>query len=353
MRRAILIVTLLTGCGPNNYADYNKQLVQLYCQHEIDCGFADSSYLAACEQSFSMAMVYDPATLKVSYSQSAGESCLKALSHALGADCVYGAVLNGSFDVGTACDNVVSGTVNTGGSCKTGVECVTGDDCAFQSTGPMMCTATCQPSTFTVGMLGDVGTICKGQMGTNLPCRPGLSCIPSADYMSGTCGTPPGAGSPCLNNGSTNRTCASGLVCDPTSATPVCIAEKQMGQPCNAADECAPRLACVGPTTGTALGTCQSLLPAGAKCPASSINPCMLPSQCNNNFVCAPPPMVGQPCNNNCLDGYCDFTATPSVCKAFIPVGGACNPNAGLAQCAGSATCNATTMTCVANSFCM
>jgi hypothetical protein len=41
------------------------------------------------------------------------------------------------------------------------------------------------------------------------------------------------------------------------------------------------------------------------------------------------------------------------VCKPFIPLGGACDPNVAVGECAGSATCDATSKTCVANSFCM
>jgi hypothetical protein len=162
-----LALAALAGCG-NPYQDYQVSYNRAYCQALFRCCTVDQAMMrgpmasdeSTCESvlnggisSGSFQTGIDKGVL--TFDSGHASTCLSSYTAAL-------ATCDAPVDVSTflpACDQVVSGTVATGGDCLGSYECVPGDYCQLNFTS-----GACQPAAAS-------GAACAAG-----GCLPGLAC---------------------------------------------------------------------------------------------------------------------------------------------------------------------------------
>jgi hypothetical protein len=343
MRIRGIALVLLAACGSSKtpYQSFTDQTRSLFCQHQVDCGFADSSYPSICEQTAD-GLALDES--KITFDSSSSAACLAAIKQLL-ADCHYSLNIENVMFV-DACKSVLVGNAPAGSSCPYFIECAPGNTCQQNFSSVGTCTSKCVPQPVTGGSCISApcaatdycaNGVCTARLDVNATCtddscQPGLYCVAFAGTT--RCTPPSASGAPCAP-GETGGSLA-GLVCD---ASRTCVPEKQKGQECGSSDECAERLVCVGVKVGT-MGTCQSPIPKGGACPGDG---CLAPYQCAGG-TCVSPPGLGDICSGQCLEGYCN--PGTNKCERQIALGADCAPMGGLSQCQGAGMCDPVTKKC-------
>lgn len=217
--------------------------------------------------------------------------------------------------IGTACSDVLSGTVAAGKSCAFGAECVAG----------LFCDTTTCPG------------VCTSLLAENSPCEDGDNCQDGLD-----CSTPPGQSGGqkiCRKSVGLDVTGAEGATCNPVSSK-LC----QEGLHC----------AGVSVTNGAADFKCEANGPTGGchvafpeECPDGQF--CKLPANTLEG-ACTPIPKAGEPCGKYSPNDQRPVCAPGTVCNAagtcvaFQNLGGSCTADD---QCY-SKNCG-TTGTCVSS----
>ncbi len=338
-------------------AEFMVEVVQLRCQRLQTCGFLDAAQESSCEtflRSFNLDFDGIPAALaagRIAYDPIAAQGCLDAWS---GSDCTYaGYALPIHTTAVEACARVFSGNVAQGGACCFGFQCQDDAACtAGKCAAPGPC-GSCTPNDNCINNAcvarPDVGQTCA-QDGS-IRCKAGLVCIPTADYLSGTCGALGVAGDRCFNDFQTNP-CGAGLYCDFTLAQPVCALLATIGQDCGDTTACAAGLLCPHADTSTmTLGKCAPPIARDGACSlaTSGDTGCKMFEQCNGT-TCDLDTVLGSTCSMTCDLGYCDLAT--NTCKPAVPEGGACTPGLD-SQCEQRTACDAVTSTCSSASLCM
>jgi hypothetical protein len=115
-------------------------------------------------------------------------------------------------------------------------------------------------------------------------------------------------------------------------------------------DSCVPGTTCVITAQGS---TCKAPIAAGGRCDRAT-DRCIPAYECRNVDpgtglgTCTPPPERGEPCGtgdvtNQCNDLRDSCDPATNVCTAHVPVGGACDGQAGAHTCVEYARCDAST----------
>jgi hypothetical protein len=289
MRRWILILMAACSGGGNGssltFDQYETEATSAYCTYLANCGlFPDA---ATCEESNNgLITVSDPslseaiAMGRVAFDGNNAAACLAAFSSE-SCDETMARVSP------AACDDVIAGTVGSGGICAIGEECIS-QVCDVPSCQQACCQGTC------------VGGTAPAPQPTGAACNGDESCVPGdyCDFQMATCQPYVAAGSACTDS----LACAPGYGC---AGTPlVCKTLPATGAAC-------PDNACanIGEHCGSA-GTCvKDGLPddsCASNSDCSQYFPCDLPT-----MKCAKGPSVGEPCpegtcfdaNTFCTDG--------------------------------------------------
>jgi hypothetical protein len=355
MGKSIVVLAALSvvGCGSNaavgDYGAFGASTQKLFCQHQVDCGFADAAYETQCEQGL-MQGSEGLAGVDVSFDAGAAQRCLDALKSAL-KDCH--AYLNLSdMMLNDTCKSVVSGKSPPGGPCPNQIECAPGAICVTHFDG--QCKTSCEAA----GAIGAAcefsncveGAFCDGQSSTCLaqldegaackpgssnPCKKGFSCAPTAGGTTGACRAPGAAGALCASV----EDCTSGLICDYLATPSVCAPQKKMGEACSSSGDCGERLLCVHDSAGK--GTCLPPVALGGSCLGEG---CLLPYTCLNG-ACTAPAALGDPCpNKNCFNSYC--SPDSGKCEPLQAAGAACEPMMFPSRCKSSLFCESASKTC-------
>jgi hypothetical protein len=267
---------------------------------------------------------------RATYDAAIGAACVAAIQALAGSGC---AALSASLEALAACQNVVAGTVASGGSCFNAVDCISGS-CDTSKACPGTCNAyltanqacgigvaqicapslTCDPVTSTCKTPSPVngpcpcreGTYCNSSTQTCAPlptsgaCAPGDECAPGFRCVSATCQAIQGVGGTCAPSATASTVCTPfGTSCDPT--TNQCAAWRIVGSNCTISTGgrgarpgiCPPPNVCV-------FGQCVPPLASGATC----------------NLA------MGAPCKSGF---YCDSVSNPSTCKAQLADGAPCS----------------------------
>jgi Dickkopf N-terminal cysteine-rich region len=307
MRRWIFVV--MAACGTDNggsitFAQYESQAATAYCSYLAKCGlFPDA---ATCEQANTgIITVADPSLAeaiaqgRVAFDGDDAAACLSQFSNE-SCDQTMSRVSP------TICNEIVSGTVGSGGMCAIDQECIS-QACDVPSCEQACCQGTC------------VGGTAPALQPTGAPCTSDESCVAGdyCDSQADMCAPYVAAGSACADS----FACAPGFGC---AGTPlVCKTLPGTGAAC-------PDGVCanVGEHCGSA-GTCvKDGLPGDS---------CVTNSDCSEFFTCDPStmqcmkgPSLGEPCpDGTCFDAntFCTDelgSATPT-CAAAGSDGATCN----------------------------
>jgi hypothetical protein len=243
-----------TGAAPNSLEDFLAAYEQAICDDSAPCCAAvgASANIAACKQLVSSltSLVLSAASKgTIQYDGANAAECLAAFQQAA-ASC------DQSLMEASACDTVLTGTVQPGGACEINTECIappggdtscTDGACVQEPRGVAgsPCKGTCTQD-------GTV-TVCSGNGSGDANCytNDGLRC----DESTNLCAAPlPIGASGC----STGDDCVEGAYCDAGT----CAAGLPVGSPCTF-DECDPGAAFCSS------GQCAAKLPDGASCTGS------------------------------------------------------------------------------------
>lgn len=324
---AAALVLVLVGCGGDPYLtleQFAEQSPALTCAQLREC-YGDGLievFSADCETDFGSRYLEMQlprlqaavAVGTVEYDGARAQACLDAID---AAGCAVG-----DRPALAACDDMLTGTVASGGACSIEPECA-GD-------------AFCQIA------IGSCGGSCQARASSGSPCTTSEGCQAGLECYGGVCRTPAGVGASC--QGSDAVECAGGLLCvgamaGPTPAAGECQAlatvlsgglgegcDLQGGPYCQPGLSCAltgvdgttPVFECVGPSSSG--GACHLSLPdacpSGEACDATPLT--------GGGFdgTCQPLPVAGEPCRQNrCAAGHACFG---DGCRALQHVGGAC-----------------------------
>jgi len=296
------MLALVAGCGSDSISieDLPDEVKDARCDNLVRCegvvdrATCDAAVVAANEQVPEIKAGIANGTIK--YSSGKAGDCVDELS---GESCEFTGLHNPS-----ACSDILSGTVATGGACTIDEQCANHGECAPTDD----------------------------------------SCNPSTACCAGTCagGTTESAlGGPCDDE---MHTCAATAYCKtaetgPGTCTALVTAEG------GACDELA---ACVNPlycnlNFQTGVGACKKPAASNAACSRMDLLPCADGRDyCNaTSLTCVRRVAVGAACSAMapCVNYASCVTGT---CQADIPLGGTCNPQSG-ADCAGDLDCVGTT----------
>ncbi len=253
---------------------------------------------------------------RVVYNASQGAACASALASLTCAQ--FGSSLTPA-----ACATVLTGTVQTGGTCYEDDDCAAGTCSATAKA----CPGTCQP-------LAQLAQSCA-----SLTCAGTLTCSASQ-----VCVAPSAVNGACP--------CQDGLWCDSSSASPGTCKAPQTSGACNATNDgqCALGTTCAG----TASPTCMPLVGLQGDCSADA-SLCGFGYTCDvASHRCVGFPKVGEACgatNPVCIGGFCDLAGTQK-CVAYKDLGAACSLPADFLACGLGASCDASTSKCVASATC-
>jgi len=170
-----------------------------------------------------------------------------------------------------------------------------------------------------------VGGVC----GTELECTSASAgCYSPSLTCPSHCLAPGGAGASCSG---IDPPCGSTLYCDSTSLT--CKARVDFGASCSSVP-CLPGLYC-----DLSLSICQTQLPQGSPCGGYGQCSDAQGLFCDMNVtspICKALPTTGSAAGGRCdypyscnFDAWCDYSTTPSTCKAKVPVPQACTSDNG------------------------
>jgi hypothetical protein len=245
----------------------------------------------------------------ITFNASQGAACSSAVA-ALTCDALSS---GGGVTIPAECTAALTGTVGTGGTCYSGNDCSNGFCTWDLPTGT--CPGTCQA-------YAALGADCTSKL-----CVEGQVCDSSGGTP--TCKAEAGAGGACP--------CQSGLWCDTSGGgAGVCMLPLADGASCSTAnDHCSLFSRCTGTPA-----TCKAFVGLGATCdPGDSL--CGPGYDCDaGTNKCVSWPKVGEACTSVCIGGFCDFTLTSPVCKAYLADGATCNPALFGTDCA-SGNCTA------------
>src|SRR5438105_2063904 len=142
---AALLLAAACGSPSTPYTSFVSRTHKLFCQHQVDCGFADPSYESLCEQLGTTAGLDES---KINFDSGASQACFDAIKQLL-SDCHYRLNLNNMMFL-QACQSVLTGKSPAGSPCPFGIECAPGTSCSLHFSN-----STCSSSCIALGMTGD------------------------------------------------------------------------------------------------------------------------------------------------------------------------------------------------------
>jgi len=293
---------------------------------------------------------------RATYDAANGVACVAALQALAGSGC---ASLSASLETLGVCQNVVAGTVASGGACYSAVDCISGT-CDTSKACPGTCNAyltanqacgigvagicapslTCDPVTSTCETPSPVdgpcpcreGTYCSSStqtcaaLPTSGACAPGDECAPGFRCVSATCQAIQGVGGTCTPSTTGSTVCTPfGTFCDPSSNQ--CAAWRIVGSSCTIStggrgSHPAP---CPSPNV-CVFGQCVPPLASGASCSLATGAPCQSGFYCDsssNHPTCMAQLADGAPCS----------AADPFACQSLACINGACAPRTAGVAC--------------------
>ena len=296
-----------TGGGslPVPPADYYDDYAEALCLLEIRCGVWQDE--ATCETNIKGALgfaelgaqlVSDVASGKILFDKTNAGICVDSIA---AASCDVDLVASPD-QAPAACNNIISGTIQTDGFCVNSSECETGtcninlSSCQNTACCVGTCAAPLQPSA--------IGGPCGDELHT---------CDPSAAYCNmNTCTMLIADGTACT----ATAQCLPSSTCTMEMCTPL----PPLGQMCDTTDGCLG----LGVACNPADMMCETMVGAGQSCAS---NPCKLDSNCDAvTMLCetTTAPMLsanGASCTGSgatCTSGYCDTStmecAPPAAC---------------------------------------
>jgi hypothetical protein len=220
------------------------------------------------------------------------------------------------------CNEVLVGTVDTGGACTVNAECKGDAYCKGDT-----CPGACTPREAS-------GVPCR----FDDACRTGMKCIYSV------CGTPGGAGAECIEDGDD---CDITMICvgadNEKNVKGKCtkitdVFKAKVGEACDLTKGqfCEAGLSCMLDSTTTFTFKCVDLLASGAACKVGAPDPCPLGEYCKGVDLNAKPPVFEGTCSKSPGDGepcaqvFGATCATNAVCDentiCRVPqrIGGTC-----------------------------
>ena len=295
---SVSFASVLTACGGGGsiaFEDLEETQIREACERAVACGdYETVEDCLAANDGFDPSLSADVEAGIILYDGDAARECLDALADL--PFCVL--IFDGpEYDAAQeACDDVFTGTVESGGDCFDSQECVDGLTCV--TTDPQCadacCAGTCEDDT-----------------------------------------TPPDAeiGSSCAE-----ANCVSNAYCD---ADNLCAALLEEGEACEDLFSCVTGALCdLDFTTG--VGTCIHLAARGEECDPQALFGCLsFADYCDTtSSTCEQRKDVGETCDvelSNCRDyAYCDA----GTCAARPGEGEACTVDSE-AECLGETECTA------------
>ncbi len=291
----------LVACGGGSIAveDLPGDVKDARCDNLLKCeGIADRATCNGAIPADTSQVPAIQAAIKngtIKYNGDKAGDCVDQLS---GRSCEFEGFHNES-----ACSDVLTGTVATGGACVLDEQCANRGNC--QPTG-----STCDPAT----------TCCAG------------TCVGGSTVSA--------LGGPCSDQ---MHTCGTTAYCKPgttSGAVGTCTAlVTGEGTACDAVSACVNPLFC-NVNFQTGMGTCKKPAASGAACVRMDLLPCADSRDfCNTTSnTCVRRIAVGAACVSGSMPCVDYASCIAGTCAGDIPAGGACVVDSG-ANCAGSLAC--------------
>jgi hypothetical protein len=300
------------------------RIVDAECESMVRCGSLPDK--STCLDFFNMAnanfssLAYSIDSGRVTRNPSAEAACFQAIASI---PCSRDEA--GDKTLTTACQNVLVGTIASGGDCIDDTECKSGLECDEGSCTASCCAGIC----VTKKPLSEVGGSCTGDSN----CVDAAYCKQSynstTQEIEGVCLARVATGSACTDYGS----CASNAECVSATGSQTCVALAKDGASCASGVSCENIASYCDP----AKSTCQPRLRENAACvlpdagaSAAFSAGCLGYSECKNG-VCKRLPTAGQACSNpdaavldecflvgKCVDGVCQADPPEPVCTVAV-----------------------------------
>lgn len=295
------MLALVASCGGGSISveDLPDEVKDARCDNLVKCeGIADQTTCNGAYSSDETQLPAIQAGIKngtIKYNGDKAGDCVDQLG---GASCEFTGFHNDS-----ACDDVLTGTVVTGGACVLDVQCANHGQCVATS-------GSCDPDT----------TCCAG------------TCMGGSSESA--------LGGPCDDE---MHTCATTAYCKPgttSGSNGVCTAlVAGEGTACDDITACANPLYC-NLNFQTGMGTCKKPAASGAACVRTDLLPCVDGRDyCNaTSLTCVRRIAVGAACTSGAMPCVDYASCISGTCVGDIAAGGACVVDSG-ANCAGSLDC--------------
>ncbi|HZS39976.1 MAG TPA: hypothetical protein VFF06_24250 [Polyangia bacterium] len=359
MRRLAALLICAAGCGPSSFDDFRDQLVSRSCDRAIRCGALGASERNACPSPPELAVIA-PGALDVGaevdanrmrFAAGGAQQCLDAIA---GAPCAAGAL---EWRLNLRCHHVYAPKVAAGGECHGDGECE-GGFCAG-ATCPGRCVAWpavgdpctppngCDPTVEYCGLAGPGASFtCLVHKQEGDACADGSECAFGLLCIAAKCSTPPRGGQPGDVCDDFTAPCDESLFCD--GATHHCAAHAQLGATCEQPEACADGLACAGLGPAGSSGTCRAWLDVGQACtPGAGLSGCPASQFCDpatSRCALRGPAVVGE--RQACAGMTCAdgfYCDALGLCSFPTAIGGKCMDSS---SCAPGLACDPMLLVC-------